>query len=328
MPPGRVRARPLANVDGERKRMTTSQEPTAHDAGSQISHGPITKTVVAVVMTCARQRWPVLIITAILCAVSLWYLVGRFTDPNDSAINTNTDDFIAASVPWRKDEIAYAKAFPNQDNDTIVVVDGKTPELADQAVTALFAKLQNHPALFHSVVRPDGGPFFAKNGLLFQSTEEVQKAVGGLMKARSVLGIIASDPSLRGVFDAFGFIPKGVEQKQGSFDQFKAPIESMNGALENVLAGQAGLLLLAEPARQRRRAEWAPVAQVHRDRTSPRLRRHPARRQGERLHPRPGARPAPRRGTRRRRAHNRPGADRRRGIRHRARRLRDQRACS
>ena len=216
--------------------MTTSQEPTAHDAGSQISHGPITKTVVAVVMTCARQRWPVLIITAILCAVSLWYLVGRFTDPNDSAINTNTDDFIAASVPWRKDEIAYAKAFPNQDNDTIVVVDGKTPELADQAVTALFAKLQNHPALFHSVVRPDGGPFFAKNGLLFQSTGEVQKAVGSLTKARSVLGIIASDPSLRGVFDAFGFIPKGVEQKQGSFGQFKAPIESMNGALENVLA--------------------------------------------------------------------------------------------
>ena len=217
--------------------MTTSQEPAAaHDAGSQISHGPITRTVVAVVMACAHRRWLVLIVTAVLMAVSLWYVIGRFTDPNDSAINTNTDDFIAASVPWRQDEIAYATAFPNQDNDTIVVVDGKTPELADQAVTGLFSKLQNHPELFHSVVRPDGGPFFAKNGLLFQSTDEVKKAVGGLVKARSVLAIIASDPSLRGVFDAFGFIPKGVASKQASFDQFKTPIESMNGALENVLA--------------------------------------------------------------------------------------------
>ena len=217
--------------------MTTSQEPAAaHDAGSQISHGPITRAVVAVVMACAHRRWTVLIVTAVLMAVSTWYVVERFGDANDSAINTNTDDFIAASVPWRQDEIAYDKAFPNQGNDTIVVVDGKTPELADQAVTALFAKLQNHPDLFHSVVRPDGGPFFARNGLLFQSTDEVKKAVGGLMRARSVLGIIASDPSLRGVFDAFAYIPKGVQAKQGSFDQFKKPIQSMNGALENVLA--------------------------------------------------------------------------------------------
>ena len=217
--------------------MTTSQEPAAaHDAGQPISHGPITKAVVAVVMTCARLRWPVLILAALLCLVSGWYVFSRFTNPNDSAINTNTDDFIAASVPWRQDEIAYDKAFPNQGNDTIVVVDGKTPELADEAVNGLYARLQNHPDLFDSVVRLDGGPFFAKNGLLFQSTDEVKKAVGGLARARSVLGIIASDPSLRGVFDAFGFIPKGVQQKQGSFDQFKAPIEQMNAALAHVLA--------------------------------------------------------------------------------------------
>lgn len=219
--------------------MTTSQEPAAaQDAGPVISHGPITKAVVAIVMACARRRWAVLVVAVLLTLVSAWYVVGRFNDPNDSAINTNTDDFIAASVPWRQDEIAYDKAFPNQGNDTIVVVDGKTPELAEEAVDALYARLQNHPDLFQSVVRPDGGPFFAKNGLLFQSTEDVQKAVGGLMRARSVLGIIASDPSLRGVFDAFAFIPKGVAQKQGSFDQFKKPIEQMNGALANVLDGK------------------------------------------------------------------------------------------
>ena len=219
--------------------MTTSQAPAAaHDAGPEISHGPITKAVVAIVMFCAQRRWAVLVVAMVLTVSSAWYVVGRFNDPNDSAINTNTDDFIAASVPWRQDEIAYDKAFPNQGNDTIVVVDGKTPELASEAVDALYAKLQGHPDLFQSVVRPDGGPFFAKNGLLFQSTDEVKKAVGGLMRARSVLGIIASDPSLRGVFDAFGYIPKGVQQKQGSFDQFKQPIEQMNVALEHVLAGE------------------------------------------------------------------------------------------
>ncbi len=216
--------------------MTTSHEPAIDDAGQQVSHGPITRVVVAIVMACSRLRWPVLIVAAVLTVGCAWYVASRFNDPNDSAINTNTDDFIAASVPWRQDEIAYAKAFPNQDNDIIVVVDGKTPELAESSVDALYKKLQGHPEVFQSAVRPDGGPFFAKNGLLFQSTEEVQNAVGGLTRARSVLGIIASDPSLRGVFDAFGFIPKGVTSKQGTFDKFKAPIESMNAALTNVLA--------------------------------------------------------------------------------------------
>ena len=217
--------------------MTTSHELADPEASAQpISHGPITKTVVAVVMGCARRHWLVLGIALLLTLVSGSYVVHRFTDPTDSAINTNTDDFIASSVPWRQDEIAYGKAFPDQDSTIIVVVDGKTPEIADRAVNGLYAKLRNHPDLFRNVVRPDGGPFFAKNGLLFQSPDEVKKAVGGLQRARSVLGILASDPSLRGVFDAFGSIPKGIEAKQGTFDQFKKPIRSMNGALENILA--------------------------------------------------------------------------------------------
>ena len=86
------------------------------------------------------------------------------------------------------------------------------------------------------MVRPDGGPFFAKNGLLFLSKEDVKKSVGGLQRAQPVLAIIGSDPSLRGVFDAFAYIPKGVMNHQGTFDKFKKPIQSMNTALENVLA--------------------------------------------------------------------------------------------
>jgi hopanoid biosynthesis associated RND transporter like protein HpnN len=191
---------------------------------------------VLVVMACARFRWLVLGLSIALTAVSGWYVVGRFTDANDSAINTNTDDFIAASVPWRQDEMAYAKAFPGQDNQIIVVVDGKTPEIADEAVNALYGRLQNHPKLFQAVVRPDGGPFFAKNGLLFLSTEEVKKTVGGLQQAQPVLAVIASDPSLRGVFDAFAYIAKGVQNKKGTFDDYKKPIDSMSGALESVLA--------------------------------------------------------------------------------------------
>ena len=64
----------------------------------------------------------------------------------------------------------------------------------------------------------------------------MRKAVGGLVKAQPVLGIIASDASLRGVMDGFDFITKGVQNHQGSFDQFDKPIVSMSDALANILA--------------------------------------------------------------------------------------------
>ena len=210
--------------------MTTSQETASTAPSEPPVAGPITKFVVALVMASARYKYLVLGLGLALTVVSGWYAANNF------AINTNTDDFISASVPWRQDEIAYAKSFPDQTNTIIAVIDGKTPERADEAVKALFAKLQGHPDIFKSVVMPDGGPFFAKNGMLFLSTADVQKTIDGLQKAQPVLAIIGTDASLRGVFDGFEFISKGVQAKQGTFDQFDQPIMSMNTALEATLA--------------------------------------------------------------------------------------------
>ena len=210
--------------------MTTSHEPVEQVVSEPISHGPITKTVVYVVMACARFRYLVLAVALLVSAFCGWFAIQHLE------INTNTDDFIDAKVPWRQDEIAYSKAFPDQDNQIIVVIDGKTPERTQEAVEALNARLQGHPEVFKSVVQPDGGSFFAKNGILFQTPEEIQKAMGGLQQAQPVLAIISSDQSLRGVFDGFQFITKGVEAKKGTFDDYKQPITTMNGALQNILA--------------------------------------------------------------------------------------------
>jgi hopanoid biosynthesis associated RND transporter like protein HpnN len=225
--------------------MTTSHEPAdLHASAMPVSHGPITRFVVAIVMASAKWRWLVLAVALILTVVSGFYVVGRFMDPNDSAINTNTDDFIDASVPWRQDEIAYNKAFPNQADSLIVVIDGKTPEAASAGARALNERLQNHPEVFKSVVQPDGGPFFAKNGLLFLPTPDLRKTVGELQQARPVLGIMSSDPSLRGLMDGFEYITRGVRANKGTLDSYDRPIASMNQALENILADKPAFFSL------------------------------------------------------------------------------------
>ena len=226
--------------------MTTSQELAGPEAsGVQTAPlGPITRFVTAIVMACARWRWVVLAAAVLLTFACGWYVVGRFTDSTDSAINTNTDDFIDASVPWRQDEIAYNNAFPNQSDTMIVVIDGKTPELATEAASALNARLQNHPDLFKAVVQPDGGPFFAKSGLLFLPLPDLRKTVNELQQARPVLAIISSDPSLRGLMDGFEYITKGVRANKGSLQSYDKPIASMDRALENILADKPAFFSL------------------------------------------------------------------------------------
>ena len=222
--------------------MTTSQEPATSqepsDSVMPASHGPITRAVVAVVMASSHARFVVLVVAAILTVLSGYYAIDRF------AINTNTDDFIDAKVPWRQNQIAYNKAFPLQADQIIVVVDGATPERAEEAASALFGKLQGHPELFKSVVRPDGGAFFAKNGLLFPPLGDVRKTMGELTRAEPVLSIISSDPSLRGLMDGFQFIAKGVRNNQGTFDSYDQPIAAMNHSLEDILADKPAFFSL------------------------------------------------------------------------------------
>jgi hopanoid biosynthesis associated RND transporter like protein HpnN len=211
--------------------MTKSQEPSGPVSPAlHQAHGPITKTVVAIVMAASRARFLVLALAAILTVYCGYYAATHF------AINTNTDEFIDAKVPWRQDQIAYNKAFPLQNDQIIVVVDGVTPERAEEAVTALEARLQGHPDLFKLVVRPDGGPFFDKNGLLYLPLKDLRKTVNELQSAEPVLAILTSDPSLRGLMDSYQFISKGVLSQKGTLDDYDAPIAALNHAIEGILA--------------------------------------------------------------------------------------------
>ncbi|HEX3406717.1 MAG TPA: hypothetical protein VHS81_05725 [Caulobacteraceae bacterium] len=90
------------------------------------------------------------------------------------SLSTSEDDLLSPKLPYRQAEARLSHQFPGLDPQIVVVVDASTPELAEQSAAALTAKLAADPAHFNSVRRPDGGPFWAREGLLFQSTADVQ----------------------------------------------------------------------------------------------------------------------------------------------------------
>jgi uncharacterized protein len=196
------------------------------------SPGILTSTIQAIVRLCASYPLRILLITAVLAVISAFYAATHFT------INTDTNNFLSAKLPWRQRLAALDAAFPQGTDQILVVVDGATPELAESATARLFEKLQSRRDLFTFTNRPDGGSYFQRNAFLFPPMSEVARTTEGLTRSQPFLAALAADPSLRGIMDAFSFVNRGVQAKVGSYDDFDRPIVALSDAVDGVLSGR------------------------------------------------------------------------------------------
>jgi hopanoid biosynthesis associated RND transporter like protein HpnN len=167
-----------------------------------------------------------------LAAASAVYTGGHF------AMDTDSTKLISPQVDWRKREIHYDSLFPQQANLILIVVDGKTPEIAEQATADLTAKLAGQSNLFSVVRRPDGGDFFNRNGLLFLDLKEVKANTQQMIQAAPFLGPMASDPSLRGVMQSLQTALLGVDHGDAKLSDLGKPIHALGGALNAVEHGE------------------------------------------------------------------------------------------
>src|SRR4051812_3076626 len=121
------------------------------------------------VVLCSRHAWAVVIAAVVVAGSSGIYAVKRF------AITTDINNLLSPNLEWRKRERAFETAFPGPVSSILVVVNAPTPELVAEASSLLANKLEQQTLLFKSVKQLDGDPFFAKNGLLFQSVPELER---------------------------------------------------------------------------------------------------------------------------------------------------------
>ncbi len=156
------------------------------------------------------------------------------------ALTTNTDALLSPKLPWRQAEAVYNRLFPQHDDAIVVVIDGQTPELTQQAAADLAAKLATRTDQFTEVDRANGGDFFDREGLLYLSEPQVRSSLDQLTKAEPFLGPMAADPSLRGVMSALSNVTKGVASGQASLADLDKPMVALAGALEKARDGQPG----------------------------------------------------------------------------------------
>ncbi|GJD81813.1 MMPL family transporter [Methylobacterium gregans] len=188
------------------------------------------------VASSVRHRWVVLALAALLTVASVGLAAHLFR------INTDVERLIDPNEPWRQDEIAYEKAFPQRTNTVVAVIDGQTPEQAEEAATALVQALSVHKNLIETVYRPDGGPFYDKNGLLLMSQQELQKTTEQLVQQQGLLGPLAADPSLRGVMRVLTLGARGVKSGDAKLEDLEKPMGQIDSVLQKVLKGEPARL--------------------------------------------------------------------------------------
>ena len=193
---------------------------------------PVIAAIVRIVRLSTRHAWvviPAFLIAAVLAGV----YVSRHI-----AINTDTGKLLSSSLPWRQQEEKLNQLFPQRTDLMIAVIDGATPEAADEAADALVGALANRKDVVRTVYRPDGGEFFARNGILFLSVAEVQRNMDELIKAEPFLGTLAADPTLRGVLGAISQSLEGVRLKKTTLEDIRPAVSAIADALEGVEQGQ------------------------------------------------------------------------------------------
>lgn len=181
------------------------------------------------------SRRNAVLVTAVVLLLALFgghYAATHFT------IDTDVDKLISDDLPWRKQQKARDQAFPQNADLLLVVVDAKTPDRAADGTAALADKLAAEKALFKGVRQPDAGDFFRKNGVLFLSKEEVQSFADQLIAAQPLIGTLAVDPTVRGVFDALDLLAQGVVHGDIEPKKIDSALTTVAQAANAALAGQ------------------------------------------------------------------------------------------
>jgi hopanoid biosynthesis associated RND transporter like protein HpnN len=154
------------------------------------------------------------------------------------SLSTSEDDLISPKLAYRQAEAALARDFPGMDAPIVVVVDGATPELAESSAQALADKLSADTRMFPSVRRPDGGQFWAREGLLFEDAPAVKSSMDRLIAAEPFLGPMAADPSLRGLTNALSTALQGVSGGQAQLSALATPMHRLADSLEKLEGGK------------------------------------------------------------------------------------------
>lgn len=168
-------------------------------------------------------------------AIAVLVIAGAcgFWSASHLGINTDNIQLVDERLPFRKTYAEFAEVFPILDNALLIVVDGKTPEIAREATQDLGARLASRNDLYRDVFVPGGDPFFEEHVLLYLSVEELEELVDHLSRVQPILAALMQDPSIANLAR---ILQQALERENGAAPSANWPeiLDRIAGAAETV----------------------------------------------------------------------------------------------
>ena len=159
------------------------------------------------------------------------------------SINTDTEDMLSPDLSFRRDSNAMSAAFPQLSDNIVVVIDGATPDLADDAAMTLARRLRDQPHVFGGVFDPQGEPFFRANGLMYLDLDALSDLADRLAEAQPFLGTLWREASLRGLSEMLGLAIDEATKADGAAPfEIARVLDAIAEVAERQAAGRFGLL--------------------------------------------------------------------------------------
>jgi hypothetical protein len=191
----------------------------------------LSSLLAAIVARSCKRAGLTVLLGIVLGALCLWAASAWL------GVSTDTDALFSSSLPWRQQAAAFTKAFPQTKDVLVAVVDGSTPEIAEQTAAELDTALALDHVHFNSVRQPDTSPYLEANGLMFLDVKQLGALLDSTIDAQPFLGQLSADPSARGLFAALGLLGMGLERGQADLTSFAPALNAFHASLAGALAG-------------------------------------------------------------------------------------------
>lgn len=146
-------------------------------------------------------------------------------------VNSDAISMLDEDLPFRQTDERLRAEFPALGDNLLAVVEAPTPEQAALAARRIADRLDRMPevARWHW---PAGSAFFARNGLLFLSLDELERLADRLTGAQPLLGRLAQDTDAATLFDMLARMAERGDRGAGTGEVYARIDDALAAALD------------------------------------------------------------------------------------------------
>jgi hopanoid biosynthesis associated RND transporter like protein HpnN len=175
-------------------------------------------------------------------------------------VNADPRTLVNPSLPFQVRQRELGTSFHALADGILVVIDADSPSAAGHTADVLGAKLAERTDLFAEVDVPGGGPFFARNALLYLTTDQLEDLTDRLSHVQPFLASLARDQSLVGVVDLLRQALEAAREGRVTGLELPPVLDRIRGVVDAVADGRrapdpwgAAVMGAALPAEARQR---------------------------------------------------------------------------